>query len=59
MEEAVPYCIHFPEIRLRQKKEKTLFGELSIRLSDLADSLKTDSLVGLRNVHISVHISKA
>lgn len=53
MEEAVPYCIHFPEIRLRQKKEKTLFGELSIRLSDLADSLKTDSLVCLRNVHIS------
>lgn len=54
MEEAVPYCIHFPEIRLRQKKkEKTLFGELSIRLNDLADSLKTDSLVGLRNVHIS------
>lgn len=35
------------------KKEKTLFGELSIRLSDLADSLKTDSFVGLRNVHIS------
>lgn len=47
MEEAVTYCIHFPEIRLSREKRENIVWRT------LADSLKTDSLVGLRIVHIS------